>query len=158
MENGSYEGKSINTINNLMWVSSSENKVHAYDTGLKNQGESSSLSIYSEDMIRLVCELLEENKLGVREIEKVSGVPYATIAMLLNKTQWKSVTKDYDFSKRKKQRNLYPKEIKDATIKLLEDKFNNKNNLSFAEIGRQVGMLRTSVWYLYNHYIKKVKL
>ena len=143
--NGTYEGKSINTVDNLMWVTSSENKFHAYKTGLKHQGEKSPISVYTESMIRLACELLEENKLGVREIEKITKVPYSTLAMLLSNTQWKSITKDYDFSKRKKQRHLYPKEVIDNAIKILTDKYSGKNDFTFAEIGRKVGMTRSSV-------------
>lgn len=157
-KNGTYDGKSDNRYTNLEWVTSSENKYHAYNTGLKKKGEESPASIYSEDKIIAACDLLEENKLSVRKITEMTGIPYSTLAQLLTKNQWKDITEKYDFSKRKKQHNLYPKEVRDRTISLLYDKLIGKNNYSYSDIGKLTGMSRTLVWYLYNHYVLKDKI
>ena len=141
-----------NKVSNLEWNTSSENKIHAYNTGLKRKGEDSPVSKYSNEQVILCCQLLEDNK-PVRDIMKETLIDYGTIETILSGVQWKHISKDFDFSKRKKQHNLYDKEIIEKTISLLKEK--DKNNLSFADIGRLTGMTRTSVWYLYNKHFKK---
>ena len=149
---GDYKNKSNNHVDNLEWVTSSENKYHAYRTNLRQDGEDHPSAIYSVDMIHKVCYLLEENKLSRMQICEVTGVDDATISMILARIQWKSVSKYYDFSHRKKKHTLYNKKVIAKAIKLLKSK--DEKNLSFADIGREVGMSRTSVWYLYNKYFK----
>ena len=149
---GTLEGKSRNTINNLEWATSSENKYHAYNTGLKKQGEESKNSIYSNKQIESVCQLLQDDKLGVRDIWKTTNVDLSTISQILSGKQWKSISKNYDFSKRKKQKNAYPKEIKEKALKYLKER--NINKMNFSEIGKAVGMSRTAVWYLNKYYLQ----
>ena len=152
-KNGTKEGKLQNTVYNLEWVTSSENKYHAYRTGLRLDCDKHPESIYTNEQIHHVCKLLEENRLGVREISKQTGVDYPTIAQILSKNQWKPISEKYDFSNRKKQRHLYPKEVIDHVKKLLSEQ--DKNGLSFSEIGKICGMSRTSVWYIHHKYFKQ---
>ena len=150
---GDETGKLDNSVQNLEWVTSSENKYHAYKTGLKKDGEDHPEAIYTSDQINAVCYLLEEDKLSRMQIAKSTGVDDNTVGMVLSGTQWKSISKDYDFSKRKKKHTLYDEKVIKHALELLEHK--DENNLSYADIGRIVGMSRTSVWYLYNKYLKQ---
>ena len=149
---GDYDNKSNNHVSNLEWVTSSENKYHAYETGLHKCAEDHPDAIYSNDQINEVCYLLEQNKLPRMKIAEKTGVDDATIGMVLAKKQWKSISKYYDFSNRKKKHTLYGKATIDKAIRLLKEK--DSRNLSFADIGRMVGMSRTSIWYLYNKHFR----
>lgn len=146
-KNGTYDGKSINTVYNLEWVTSSENKYHAYRTGLKNDADKHPEAIYTNEQITKVCELLEENKLGVRDIMKITDVDYPTIAQVLSGNQWKSISKNFDFSHRKKQRHLYPEDVIQHVKELLSTM--DETGMTYSEIGKICGMNRTSVWYLH---------
>lgn len=132
--------KDVNTTYNLEWATSSDNKYHAYNTHLKEDGENCPASIYTDDKIKRVCALLEEGVLGNRDIWKQTGIPVATIQAILSKTQWKSISKNYDFSKRKKQHNLYDKETIELAKHLLKT-----TNKSYREIGDTIGMVAKSV-------------
>ena len=149
---GDFEHKSFNSVENLEWVTSSENKYHAYKTGLKQQGENHPEAIYSNEQIHRVCELLEENVLSRMKISRLTKVDDATIGMILAGKQWVSISKYYDFSNRKKKHTLYDKKVIRKAIALIQDRKNNQ--MTFADIGRAVGMSRTSVWYIHNKLMK----
>jgi hypothetical protein len=53
--------KKNNDYTNLEWATNSENMLHAFNTGLKTSrfGESSSLSHYTEEQIKLACRFME---------------------------------------------------------------------------------------------------
>lgn len=140
---GSFKGKSNNDVSNLEWSTSSENKIHAYNTGLKKRGEDSIISVYTNDQIHEVCRLLEENELTNRQIWKKTNVSVNTIQAILSKKQWKHISCDYDFTNHKKRHELYDIETKNAAIELLKT-----TTLSCKEIGDRVGMTRNSVWAL----------
>jgi hypothetical protein len=55
--------KGNNALYNLEWSTGTDNKKHAYQTGLSKVGEDNSLSLYTNDQVHKVCHLLEENKL-----------------------------------------------------------------------------------------------
>lgn len=135
--------KDVNTTYNLEWATSSDNKYHAYRTHLKHDSEDCPVAMHENSTIRKVCKLLEEGVLSNREIWKETGVPVSTIQAILSKTQWKSISKDYDFSKRKKQHNLYDKETIKKAKRLLK-----KTNKSYKEIGDLIGMVPKSVRYI----------
>lgn len=144
---GTFLGKSKNTVDNLEWATSSDNKFHAYKHRLKLSGEGCPASIYKDSQIKRVCELLEENKLGNRSIWKETGVSVTTIQAILSGNQWKDISKNYDFTNHKKQHNIYSEdEIKDA-IELL-----STSSLSFKDIGDIIGMTRNSVWFVNKKY------
>lgn len=153
-KDGTYEGKSVNTVDNLEWVTSSENKIHAYKNNLKKQGEECPASKYTNEQIEITCKLLQDNKIGVREITKITGIPYSTISQLLKKRQWKEITKKYDFSKRKRIVVQYDKETIENVKRLLLERKSGKNNYTNTEIGNMYGMTRTSVWYIENHKLE----
>ena len=140
---GSYEGKSNNTIYNLEWNTSSDNKYHAYRNNLKKSCEECPVAKYSNKQIHEVCKLLEDNEKGNREIWKLTGVSVTTIQAILSKKQWKDISCNYDFSNHKKRSVSYPKEIKEEACYLL-----STTKLSFKDIGDMIGMTRNAVWAL----------
>jgi len=152
---GDFDNKSNNSVDNLEWVTSSDNKNHGYKTGLYSQGVDHYASKYTADQITNVCFLLYENKLSRMEISKITGVDDATIGMILAGKQWKSISSNFDFSNRKKKHTLYSKQVISKTLDLL--KASDPEHINFSEIGRKTGMSRTSVWYLYNKHIKSQK-
>ena len=141
-----------NDVNNLEWVTPSENLYHAYKNDLKQNCEDHYHSKYKNSDIEKVCELLEKDELSKIEISKITGVDDSTISMILSGKQWKNISKNYDFTKRKKKHTLYDDQTINKALDLLRNR--DKNNLSFSEIGRIVGMSRTSIWYLNNKYFK----
>lgn len=136
-------------------MTSSGNKYHGYRTGLYKQGECSPVSKYTTEQIEKVCELLVENRLSRMQISRATGVDDCTVGMILSKDQWTSISDKYDFSNRIKCHNLYDKETKEAAIELLRNM--DTTGLTFSDIGRMVGMSRTSVWYLHNKMKNKMK-
>lgn len=150
-KNGSFEGKSDNSETNLEWCTSSENKYHAYKNNLKKQGEKHPCSKYSELQIKRVCELLESNKYGNREIWKITSVSVSTIQAILSHKQWKHISMNYDFSNHKKRHVKYSQKTIDEAIELLTN-----SDLSFKDIGDLIGMTRNSVWFVNKkHEIRK---
>ena len=144
---GTSKGKMINTVNNLEWNTSSDNKFHAYKTGLKQFGENCPVSKYSNEQIEQVCKLLEEDDIGMRAIWKETGVSVSTIAAILSGIQWKHISDKYDFSNHTKRREEYSQDEKDKAIELLRT-----TKLSNKEIGDIVGMTRNAVWFLKKKY------
>lgn len=140
---GTREGKSKNYVSNLEWLTSSENKEHAYRTKLRGEGEDHPESIYTAKQIHEVCKLLQEDKLANREIWKTTGVSVTTIQAILSGMQWKSISKDYDFSNHHKRHRLYTNEELSLADELLRT-----TDLPFKDIGDLAGMTRNAVWAL----------
>ena len=146
------ENKSNNSIENLEWCTSSGNKIHGYINGIYKDGENHPVAKYSNSQINHVCYLLEKDELSRMQISLKTGVDDCTVGAILSGEQWKSISKSYNFSNRKKKRTLYDEKIINQAIKFISDM--NKNKMSFSDIGRKVGMSRSSVWYLYKKYFK----
>lgn len=140
---GTFEGKQMNFVSNLEWVDSSENKLHGYRTSLYKRGENSPVAKYNDNQIHRVCELLQENELGNRDIWKQTGVSVNTIQMILAGKQWTHISKDYDFSNHKKRHILYDEKTKDMAKDMLEN-----SDLSYKDIGDLIGMTRNAVWFI----------
>jgi hypothetical protein len=82
--------KTDNDINNLEWVTKSENEIHARKIGLKcTKGEKASKAILTEKevkMIRCICAYYSEYK-----IAKMYGVSRSCIASIIRRRSWKHV-------------------------------------------------------------------
>lgn len=137
--------KTKNSVDDLEWCTSSENKIHAYQTGLQKVGEKNSHSIYTELAIHRVCALIEENKLSPREISNVTGVNPTVILDIRNKGSWVHISKQYDFT------NYTPKQIKYSTEqKELARSMLDSGKYSLKEISDKTG-----IPYKYVHYLSK---
>lgn len=140
--------KTNNNATNLEWVTDSDNKIHAYSTGLSKTSEDNALSKYSNEQIHAVCKLIEENKKSPKEISELTKVSVAQILDIRNKGSWLSISNQYDFSKYTPKQQVYTnKQISDVK-KYLKD-----GKKSFKEISDITGMRIKTVYY-YNAKLK----
>lgn len=134
--------KTKNDVSNLEWVTSSENKLHAYNTNLQKNGENNIHAHYTEKQIRDVCKYIEENELTPTEIFEKTGVKQGVIADIRNYGSWTHISKDYDFS-------MYtPKQKKYTAIQYKRIREMWNKNASVREISDDTGIPYKSVWYL----------
>ena len=95
-----------NFVDNLDWVSPAENIKRGHDNGLISkkfcEGEKSKNSKYTEKQVRRAFELMEEGWYG-HDISNEVGIPYKYLCEMFSGRVWKSVSKDYDLSKRRKE-------------------------------------------------------
>lgn len=94
--------KKNNSVYNLEWCTQSENIKHAYHEGLNNPlyGNSNGSSIFPEELIIKICELLQSGK-STKEIKKIlyiesdNGQIKDLIGHIRNRTSWTEISKDY---------------------------------------------------------------
>lgn len=114
--------KHHNEVSNLEWCTSKENVIHAYKTGLHNnvaKGSNHGLNKYSEDQIKEVCILLEENKKTFKEIQDITGVRTSTIHDIISKKYWTYISSKYKIDNyNQKAYNYYGEELKQQIIAL----------------------------------------
>lgn len=91
------DGDPTNNIwTNLEWTTRSENIRHAYDNNLIE-------SLITEDMVRQICYLLQEDKKSAEEIAIITGLnnistnPISLISAIKKKKVWVHISKDYKF-------------------------------------------------------------
>ena len=113
-----------NDYNNLMWVTKKDHakltsNLHQYDI---RSGDNSPVCKYSDEQMKQVCKLLVENELTLKEISKVTGVPYATINLMRNNNTSRSNLKmEFDISHYNKFKNYkYNNELINKACKILE--------------------------------------
>lgn len=85
---------------NLEWVTNQENFDHAMRTGLRDHlnGEGCHFHVLTEDKVKNICKLLEENpKRSRKELGTLFGVDHRTICSIANHQTWKHISKDYNF-------------------------------------------------------------
>jgi hypothetical protein len=97
-----------NRVYNLEWVTPKENVIRAHKNGLCHvrYGENHPNNVYTEEQVRKVCELLEENKLTLEEIGKRCGMPRKIVQKIKGGTLWVHVSKDYKIPATKELRDF----------------------------------------------------
>lgn len=100
--------RSHNWIWNLERVTHQENLKRAVNIGLYKTAENHQNSIYTNEQIRLICDLISrgytQKQIIIELSEKVPGLKDSTIYDIKNRLSWTDISKDYDFS------NAYRKE------------------------------------------------
>lgn len=92
--------KSNNHFSNLEWVTSKENKEHAWRNGLYDSiGEKHFNTKLTDDEVRSICISLEEGKNNTI-ISEETGVPPNVISQIRIGATWGHISKDYDISKK----------------------------------------------------------
>ena len=83
--------KKNNSLSNLEWVTSSENKLHAFAKGLNKprRGERSNFSKLTQNKIELIFKLRAEGWTQKKIAEEV-GCTRSNISYILNKKTWQS--------------------------------------------------------------------
>ena len=138
-----------NTIFNLEWSTGTDNKVHAYRTGLRPVGENNFLSKYTEDQIINVCELLNADKLSPKDISKITGVSIGMIHDIKNHGSWHHITDKYDFSHCRDKQKKYSDDVIKTMHKLLKE-----GKYSCREISNKTGIKIKTIYYYKEKYYK----
>lgn len=88
-----------NRLENLQWCSCSENQVHAYKIGLKNQaGDKNNASKLTEKQVLENIDLLLSKQFTQKEIALRYGVCDDTIGAIKRKQNWKHLTENINFN------------------------------------------------------------
>ena len=111
------DGNKLNNhMSNLEWATHSENRQHAWDTGLIQKGpreNPETSKIYSPELIHRVCKLLEEG-MGDSEISKILGISKGFAQDIKCGRIWTHYSKQYNIPKPtdlKRPDNLHSKVI-----------------------------------------------
>jgi len=90
--------KTNNNASNLEWVTSSENTLHAYNTGLKQKmiGEDASSAVLTEDLIAQIArEYVPRCRInGLRALGRKYGFSHNTMSQALTGVYWKHLKAD----------------------------------------------------------------
>ena len=93
--------KTDNYPENLEWCDCQYNITHAIKTGLRKnppQGAYHWASLYPEETVIQICEMLQSGKYSIGDISKELGIPKSEINHIKSKKRWKYITEKYDFS------------------------------------------------------------
>lgn len=108
--------KTNNHVSNLEWVTSRENKAHAWENGLYTSiGENHHDALYSEDFIRGLCEMMQDGWRN-KDIVEETGLRKDYVASLRTGKIWKSVSCNYNISFVRKERLSKDKIIRVAEL------------------------------------------
>lgn len=138
---------------NLEWVTASENRLHAFRTGLQAQGEDHGKAKYTNDQIRKVCELLRDHADWTFEkIGKIVGVPKHLVQDVYERNCWTQISKDYVFPKRQTHakgengpNNKYPLATIEKICCYLDDVCLGRNKMTHQQIAEACGVSRMVV-------------
>lgn len=142
--------KTDNRVENLEWVTASENNFHAYDTGLSLgkkpkadvptlKGEYTESAIdYTEDDIRAVCELISKGYRDV-DISRMLDFPRRPINLIRHNEfpSFKDIISEYDFNFCKEDR-MSPEMV----ILICEEL---ANGAKVMELSRKLGLNRKKI-------------
>lgn len=91
--------KENNHPDNLEWVTSKENTVHAIENGLiYTIGEKSHFSTINEETAHKICKLIEKG-IKLKDISKLLNVGYDCVKKINSGKTWKYVLHQYNFIK-----------------------------------------------------------
>ena len=122
--------KQCNWYKNLEWVTHKENMDHAIKNGLINiKGVNHPENKYSEETIKRVCELLEENKIKLIDIEKLTGVTRNTLYSIRTGKSWTHISNNYKIDKPITQKDFEYDCLEEA-CKLLQDTKNSYSSIT----------------------------
>lgn len=115
--------KSHNYVSNLEWVTTSENILHAYKTGLRKNRKKHNKRP-SKETVELVCKLLEENELSQKQIGDICGVSRQFVGKILHGDSpkiYENIISKYDISKYEIKKN-FAKHGDDSEVTKFPDK------------------------------------
>lgn len=91
--------KQNNKLENLEWVTCSENNQHAHKIGLKNQkGEHNNASKLTENDVKEIINLLLETNMTQKEIGRIYGISDQAIGDIKAHQRWKYLTDGINFN------------------------------------------------------------
>lgn len=83
--------KTDNSVDNLEWVNSSENMIHAVKTGLTNprKGVKSNLSKLNDEIVKQIREIYFGKKITQKEIAVMYGINQSNVSHIIKGITWK---------------------------------------------------------------------
>lgn len=97
--------KTDNRVENLEWVTSQENQIHATTVLKKCIGESHGMSAITEEVANEICKLFvigHQNK----RISEMLDVPVSIVSSIRNGMAWKNVSKQYNFQRKSRSLSI----------------------------------------------------
>lgn len=139
--------KKNNNVSNLEWCTDRENTVHAIKTGLRKiyTGENATDAKISNKTAHKICQMLEDNLYGTREISDKLDVPTSIVNNIKHKKCWLEVSKLYNIDNHntrskpiQKQRNDPEKITEAMAIRICE--LLQNTNLKVKDISKVTGV------------------
>lgn len=146
--------KHNNYVDNLEWLTYSENNIHAFETGLNTYryGDNSHFAKYSKDQVIESCELMESGMFTIKEIELMTGIDGAMLYMIKNRLSWINISIFYDVENCKQTKSEYSEEQIENVFKLLSE-----NKLSVYEIMDITNVKTSTIYNILIHRYDKFK-
>ena len=93
--------KTNNKLENLEWVTYSENTIHSFNNGLQIplKGEDCPTSKYTNEQVHEVCKLMEQGLRNIEITEKL-GFPKTLLKNIRNGSSWESIKSQYNIPSR----------------------------------------------------------
>lgn len=115
------------SVKNLEWVTHMENTVRAGKQGkmkkdLSEKGEGNKNHVYTEEQVRLACELKSQG-VTKREICEQSGIKYDYLDKIFNGLKWSHISCEYNLVHKRKRK--YPEGLKERIEELAGEGFSN---------------------------------
>lgn len=115
------------SISNLEWVTHMENTKRAGQQGkmkkdLSEKGENNSNHVYTEEQVRLACQLKSQG-VSKREICEQSGIKYDYLDKIFNGLKWSHISCEYNLVHKRKRK--YPEGLKERIEELANEGFSN---------------------------------
>jgi DNA-binding CsgD family transcriptional regulator len=108
-----------NHVSNLEWVSSKENKRRAWENGLYTmRGEDHCGAILTEEIVRSICQLLQDGMRN-KEVAEQFSLHKDAIGHIKRGTIWQHISKDYNLTVARKERK--PKELVIRVCELISE-------------------------------------
>jgi|GEM_PF-670828 len=133
--------KTCNWVGNLEWVTIQENMQHAVDTGLLDiKGIKHPENVYTEEQIRLVCEMLENTNSNPALISELTGVSSIIIYHIRKGETWTHISSEYNIPSIN-FRNEYSEDKIHNICKMLENP-----NVKIMEISEIMNVPKTLIY------------
>lgn len=93
--------KANNKVENLEWVTYSQNTIHAFELGLMKakQGEDVHNSVLTEDQVHKICQLMEKGYRNI-DIYELTGVEKHLLKNIRNHGAWPHIRDQYNIPKK----------------------------------------------------------
>ena len=135
--------KTNNSVENLEWVTSSENDYHAYLTGIKSakHGDESHLAKYKRKDVIKACELMESGEYTLPEISLLTGINIGMLYCIHDRKSWTNVSILYDVQNCKSVKNEYSDVQIELVYALLEE-----DKLSIYDISDKTNVKTSTIY------------
>lgn len=126
--------KTDNWVGNLEWVTSSENKRHAWALGLYENSRNPGFSkVNSEELVHKVCKLLEE-KYTPKQVADKLGINIALPRCIKYYGKWSYIAKHYNIPDHKKRIPNPMREYKEKIDDIILNAYSNEKIINILKI------------------------